>query len=80
MLLQSRPDMAGKIIWNSVYSTAHIFKNPPAAVQMNQKFYDAVSQRLALLLNEMCDTDVPFRRTKDEKICSYCDFKMICGR
>ena len=80
MLLQSRPEAKGKDIANSVYSTAHIFKDPPVTVPMNRKFYDAVSQRLEGLLGEMYDTQVPFRRTDDEKICSYCDFKMICGR
>ena len=80
MLLQARPEMEGKDIANSVYSTAHIFKDPPVAVPMNRKFYDAVSQRLEGLLGEMCDTQVPFSRTDDEKVCSYCDFKMICGR
>ena len=80
MLLQARPEMAGKDIANSVYSTAHIFKDPPVTMPMNRKFYDAVSQRLEGLLEEMCDTQVPFRRTDDEKVCSYCDFKMICGR
>lgn len=80
MLLQSRSEVKGKDIANSVYSTAHIFKEPPVTVPMNAKFYDAVSQRLEGLLAEMYDTQVPFRRTDDEKVCSYCDFKMICGR
>ena len=80
MLLQSRPEAEGKRISNSVYSTAHIFKDPPATVPMNRKFYDAVSQHLEKLLAEMYDTGVPFRRTDDEKVCSHCDFKKICGR
>ena len=80
MLLQSRVEAKGKNIANSVYSTAHIFKDPPVTVPMNGKFYDAVSERLERLLCEMYDTKVPFRRTEDEKVCSYCDFKMICGR
>ena len=32
------------------------------------------------LLEQMYDTDIPFRRTDDEGVCTYCDFKMICGR
>ena len=47
---------------------------------LNQKFFDAVSDHLEKLLEEMYDTDVPFRRTEDEKVCTYCDFRMICGR
>ena len=80
MLLKSRQDMACRDIYNSVYSTAHIFKEVPAVVPMNSKFYDAVSKHLETLLDEMYDTQVPFRRTDDLKVCSYCDFKMICGR
>ena len=80
MLLQSRSEVKGKDIANSVYSTAHIFKEPPVTVPMNAKFYDAVSQHLEKLLAEMYDTGVPFRRTDDEKVCSHCDFKKICGR
>jgi hypothetical protein len=80
MLVQSRPEVRGKKICNCVYSTAHLFKEPPVAVPMNARFYDAVSERLETLLTEMYDTSVPFRRTDDEKTCSYCDFRMICGR
>ena len=38
------------------------------------------AEHLAALLKEMYDTSVPFHKTADEKTCSYCDFKMICGR
>ncbi len=84
MLLQKdsriRPVMEGREIFNCVYSTAHLFKEAPVTVPMNMKFYDAVSERLGAVLNEMYDLDVPFRRTEDVKNCEYCDFKMICGR
>ncbi|MBR5274854.1 MAG: PD-(D/E)XK nuclease family protein, partial [Bacteroidales bacterium] len=80
MLVQSRPEVAGREICNCVYSTAHLFKEPPVTVPMNMKFYEAVSQRLEALLTEMYDTSVPFRRTDEEKTCAYCDFRMICGR
>ncbi len=84
MLLQKDPKMAplmaGRYICNSVYSTAHLFKEAPTTVPLNRKFYDAVSERLGETLKKMYDLDVPFRRTGDEKNCEYCDFKMICGR
>ena len=80
MLLMSRPEMAGLEIANCVYSTAALFREPPVTVPLNRRFYNAVSGHLETLLGEMYDTDVPFRRTEDEKVCSYCDFKMICGR
>ncbi len=84
MLLQSdskmKPVMEGREIDNCVYSTAHLFREMPSTVPMNRKFYDAVSERLGDVLDEMYDVNVPFRRTEDEKNCTYCDFKMICGR
>ncbi len=84
MLLQEdmkmRPLMKGREICNCVYSTAHLFKEAPETFPMNMKFYDAVSEKLKDLLEEMYDVNIPFRRTEDEKNCSYCDFKMICGR
>ena len=80
MLVQSRPEVRGRRICNCVYSTARLFKEPPVTVPMNQRFHDAVSDRLESLLAEMYDTSVAFRRTDDEKTCSYCDFRMICGR
>ena len=80
MLVQSRPEVRGREICNCVYSTAHLFKEPPVTVPMNVKFFEAVSERLEAMLAQMYDTSVPFRRTDDEKTCSYCDFRMICGR
>ena len=80
MLLKGSGRADGLKINNSVYSTAHLFADAPATVPMNKVFYDAMSERLAKLLDEMYDTQVPFKRTCDETVCSYCDFKMICGR
>lgn len=80
MLVQSRPEVRGREICNCVYSTAHLFSEPPVEVPMNRKFYDAVCSRLEETLEEMYDLSVPFRRTEDVEICRYCDFKTICGR
>ena len=80
LLADSRPEVRGREIHNCVYSTAHLFKEAPLTVPMNRKFFDAVSERLEALLNEMYDLEVPFRRTEDEGTCTYCDFRMICGR
>ena len=80
MLLQSRPEVQGRQIYNCVYSTAHLFKEKPVTVPMNKVFYDAVSEKLKGLLDEMYDVSVPFRRTEDDNVCKYCDFKTICWR
>lgn len=80
MLVQSKPEVQGRNLYNCVYSTAHIFKNAPVAVPCNAVFCNAVSERLKNLLDDMCDINVPFSRTEDRKVCSYCDFRTICGR
>jgi hypothetical protein len=80
-LLLSKYDLVrGRQICNSVYSTAKLFKEAPMTVPMNDKFYGAMSERLKVLLDEMRDPEVPFRRTTDVNVCAYCDFKNICGR
>ena len=80
MLVQGRPEVDGRKIWNCVYSTSSLFKEPPVTVPLNEKFCDAVSEKMKALLDEMYDTSVPFRRTTDAKVCEYCDFKNICGK
>ena len=80
MLIQSDPRFEGLTIANSVYSTANLFKDKPQIKPLCRKFYDAMSEHMEKLLEEIYDLNVPFRRTDDEKVCAYCDFKMICGR
>jgi len=80
MLLKGHEISSGRYIYNSVYSTAHLFKEAPKTVPLNEKFYNAVSKRLETLLDQMLSPDVPFRRTEDSSVCAYCDFKTICGR
>ena len=80
MLIQSDPRVEGQDISNSVYSTANLFKDRPQIKPLCRRFYDAMSEHLETLLEEIYDLDVPFRRTDNEKTCTYCDFKMICGR
>lgn len=80
MLLKNYDLVKGCKLSNSVYSTAHIFKEAPKTVPLNEIFYESLSIRLKDLLDQMYDPSVPFRRTEDETVCSYCDFKTICGR
>ena len=80
LLLKGYDVVAGRQISNSVYSTSHLFKEPPKTVPVNELFFNEVSVRLETLLKEMYDRNVPFRRTADENVCTYCDFKTICGR
>lgn len=80
LLLKEYDLVKGKCMFNSVYSTAKLFKEPPKTVAINGTFFETMSEHLKALLDEMRCPDVPFRRTNDEKVCTYCDFKTICGR
>lgn len=80
MLLKNRPEAKGKEIYNCVYSTSGLFNDAPKTVKMNETFFNEVSGRLEVLLDEMYDLQVPFRRTEDENVCKYCDFNRICSR
>jgi len=80
LLLEGRQEIQGRQISNCVYSTSKLFREPPVTVPLNRKFFDAVSERMKTLIDEMCDPSIGFRRTEDEKVCTYCDFKTICGR
>lgn len=70
----------GSLLVNSVYSTSRLFRDAPAEVPENRVFVKEMTGRLEEMFREMSDLSVPFRRTEDVSVCSYCDFKMICGR
>ena len=67
-------------VTSSLYSTAEIFRNPPAIFPENVKFSGMMDERLERIIAELKDMDVPFERTNDKDTCAFCDFKMICGR
>ena len=72
--------MKGKPIVNSIYSVSRMFTSPLEDRPQSAEFTRLTRERLKDMLAEMVDPDVPFRRTDELRTCSYCDFKMICGR
>ena len=80
LLMQDRREAKGRKMINCIYSTSRLFSELPEPVALNKRFFDAVSGHLEGMLDEMCDPSVNFRRTADEHVCGYCDFKTICGR
>jgi hypothetical protein len=80
LLVKDRNEAKGRNMCNCVYSTSRLFKELPETVPVNRTFFDAMSGNLSALLDEMCDSEVCFRRIEDEHVCGYCDFKTICGR
>lgn len=79
-LTKKDPDVKGCVVVNSIYQPAVLFKEGVRSVPMCGKFNEEVMERLHKVLGELTDTSVPWRRTGEEKTCSWCDFKMICGR
>ena len=70
---------AGQVC-NSLYATSDLFRNVPAVFPMSGKFSELMDERLQGMIDEIRDRNVPFRRTQETDACTYCDFKMICGR
>lgn len=42
--------------------------------------FEKVCRVLKMLLEEITSKDVPFIPTKDDKICTYCNFQRLCGK
>ena len=70
----------GYKIYNSVYPTVRLFKEEVPLMELSEAFIREVDSRLEEVFKEMFDPGVEFRRTEDEGVCQYCDFKMLCGR
>ena len=70
----------GKKIFNSLYPAVRLFKEPVPVVECSQTFMEEVDGRLEQTFEEIFNPEVEFRRTSDEKVCEYCDFKMLCGK
>ncbi|MBR4755553.1 MAG: PD-(D/E)XK nuclease family protein [Bacteroidales bacterium] len=80
ILAARAPEHKGKVIINSIYQPARLFTEEVRNVPACRAFNEAVEDRLHGLLAEIRDKEVGWRRTSDSKTCSWCDFKMICGR
>ena len=67
-------------IFNSLYPTVRLFKEQVPVQECSEEFLKQVDIRLEETFKEMFDPNTGFRRTSDDKVCSYCDFKMLCGK
>jgi hypothetical protein len=63
-----------------MYSTSDLFRNRPEAYLLSERFAQLMDERLEAMLDEIRDRSMPFRRTEETDACTYCDFRMICGR
>jgi len=79
-MLESHFDLEPGTVTNSLYSTPKIFLAAPSTNLIAGQFRALMEERLEALLAELTDENIPFTRTDNEHTCSYCDFRMICGR
>lgn len=79
-LLRQREGFKTVQACNSMYAISKMFSNKPETYPVNKEFCNLMDERMKTLLDEIADTNVPFRRTEDADTCKYCDFKIICGR
>ena len=75
-----RSEGSETVIVNSIYAPARLFVTPVQSIPESPAFVSLMKERLSGMLREISDTSVPFNLTDDAKTCSFCDFKMICGR
>lgn len=70
----------GVTLKNSIYSPSSLFVRPVSSIPASHEFKSLMKERLASMLDEIADVNVPFSKTGDATTCEYCDFKIICGR
>ena len=78
--IRSDKSNRGKTVVNSIYQPLRLFSKEVENVRLSEKFCILMDEALKSLLAEISNTDVPFRRTSDNGVCGYCDFKTLCGR
>lgn len=74
------PEFSGKQLVNSIYQTSRLFTNSVEEVELNEEFIRAMGEGLSGLLESMTDLDRPFTRDESGTACTYCNFKILCGR
>ena len=81
LFAHSDPDLlASRKLVNSIYSTAWLYTRDLPEVAESPVFLRLMRERLRILLEEMVNPEIPFRRTQDGNTCRWCDYKTICGR
>ncbi len=79
---EGRALVGGRKVTNEVYSVSGLFKDEHSEYSLPQEVIDETSSMLKDCLDGIFDIErnPTFRRTEDEKVCGFCDFRMICGR
>ena len=80
LLVRQIPAAEGMTLVHSVYQPVKLFTEPVHNFPVSGIFNTRVEEELRKVLHEIADASQPWRRTDDPATCSWCSFKMICGR
>ena len=65
---------------NAVYSTGRLYGEAAPEGPESAEFSRLAAEGLQNMLAEITDPSVPWERKGDDKTCSWCPFKSLCGR
>ena len=65
---------------NAIYSTGRLYGEAAPEGPESAEFSRLAAEGLQNLLEEITNPSVPWERKGDEKTCSWCPFKSLCGR
>lgn len=74
------PEYAGRTVKCAICNVNAIYREEVKDWSMCDEFRVACGEALVRTLDEICDTERPFRRTGNPELCRNCNFKTICGR
>ena len=80
ILCHEVPELDGKQFVNSIYSIRHMYGEGLPDRKEDPENTKQMKAQLEAMLSDIVNPDIPWNRTEDKKICSYCNFKDICGR
>lgn len=78
--IKNDPEFKGLTRFNSMYAMGRIFSEDVKCTVESPDFSQAIEDGLRRTLDEICDIEVPWRRTSDTRTCKWCDFKSLCGK
>ena len=80
-LIAGEPLLRGRPVANSIYQPARLHTHPVETVELNDTFLSLMETELQIMLDEMFNPEIPFRRCKSSRgTCEYCPFKTLCGK
>ena len=80
LLCHQNPAFEGKRLVNTIYSMSHLYTGALPEMPEDEAASGQIRLQIESVLTEITDQQLPWERTADRKLCTWCDFKDICGR